>query len=165
MNKEAKTAEELAGQFREISIAEFFEKNRHLLGYENSTKALITVVKELVDNSLDATNEARILPDIKVNLKEPSEGRFKIVVEDNGPGIVKEKLAMAFGKLLYGTKFHRLVQGRGTQGIGASGAILYAQLTTGKPTKIISSTGKDIHTYELVIDTAKNQPHILKHEI
>ena len=161
MNKEAKTAEELAGQFREISIAEFFEKNRHLLGYENSTKALITVVKELVDNSLDATNEARILPDIKVNLKEISDGRFKIVVEDNGPGIVKEKLAMAFGKLLYGTKFHRLVQGRGTQGIGASGAILYAQLTTGKPTKIISSTGKNIQTYDLVIDTVKNQPHIV----
>lgn len=155
-----KNAEELAEQFREISIAEFFEKNRHLLGYENSTKALITVVKEFVDNSLDATNEAGILPDIKVNLKEVAEGRFRIIVEDNGPGIVKEKLALAFGKLLYGTKFHRLVQGRGTQGIGASGAILYAQLTTGKPTKIISSTGKDIHTYELVIDTVKNQPHI-----
>jgi DNA topoisomerase-6 subunit B len=158
---DGKTAEELAGQFREVSIAEFFEKNRHLLGYENTTKALITVVKEFVDNSLDATNEARILPDIKVNLKETSEGRFKIVVEDNGPGIVKDKLALAFGKLLYGTKFHRLVQGRGTQGIGASGAILYAQLTTGKPTKVISSTGKDIHTYELVIDTIKNQPHII----
>ena len=107
---EAKSAEDLANQFREISIAEFFEKNRHLLGYENTTKALITVVKEFVDNSLDACNEAKILPDIKVNLKEPSEGRFKIVVEDNGPGIVKDKLAMAFGKLLYGTKFHRLVQ-------------------------------------------------------
>ncbi len=157
----AKDAEQLAGEFREISIAEFFEKNRHLLGYENTTKALITVVKELVDNSLDACNEARTLPDIKVNLKELSESRYKIVVEDNGPGIVKDKLAMAFGKLLYGTKFHRLVQGRGTQGIGASGAILYAQLTTGKPAKIISSTGKDTHTYELVIDTVKNQPHIL----
>ncbi len=158
---EAKTAEELSGQFREISIAEFFEKNRHLLGYENTTKALITVVKELVDNSLDACNEAGILPDIKVNLKEVAEGRFKIIVEDNGPGIVKEKLALAFGKLLYGTKFHRLVQGRGTQGIGASGAILYAQLTTGKPAKIISSTGKDTRIYEMVIDTVKNQPHII----
>jgi len=162
-NSTIKTAEELAESFREISIAEFFEKNRHLLGYENPTKALITVVKELVDNSLDATNEARILPEIKVNLKQLSENRFKIIVEDNGPGIVKEKLALAFGKLLYGTKFHRLVQSRGTQGLGASGAILYSQLTTGKPTKIVSSTGKDIHTYELVIDTVKNEPHIINH--
>ena len=163
-NDIAKTAEQLAEQFREISIAEFFEKNRHLLGYENPTKALITVVKELVDNCLDATNEARILPDIKVYLKQVSEGRFKIIVEDNGPGIVKEQLALAFGKLLYGTRFHRLVQGRGTQGLGSKGAILYAQLTTGKPAKIISSTGKDTHIYTLVIDTVKNEPNIISHE-
>ncbi len=159
-----KTAEELAKEFREISAAEFFEKNRHLLGYENTTKALITVVKELVDNSLDACNEAGILPDIDVVIKELGENRYKVSVEDNGPGIVPEKLALAFGKLLYGTKFHRLVQGRGTQGIGASGAILYSQLTTGKPAKIISSTGKAVHYLEFMINITKNEPQIISNK-
>jgi DNA topoisomerase VI B subunit len=113
------TAEELAEQFRAISIAEFMEKNRHLLGYENPTKALITVVKELVDNAIDASEESRILPDIKVSVKEVGLDRFKVIVEDNGPGIVPDKLPSAFGKLLYGTKFHRLKMARGQQGIGA----------------------------------------------
>lgn len=158
------TAEELAQQLRAVSVAEFFEKNRHLLGYENPTKALITIVKELVDNSLDACEQARILPDIKVVVKEISPERFKVRVEDNGPGIVEEKLALAFGKLLYGSKFHRLSQQRGLQGLGASGGILYSQLTTGKPAKIISSTGKEIHEIELMIDVNKNEPKIISHK-
>ncbi len=158
------TAEELAEKMREVSVAEFFEKNRHLLGYENTTKSLLTIVKEAIDNSLDATNEGGILPDIKVVVKEIGVDRFRIVVEDNGPGIVEEKLAFAFGKLLYGSKFHRLRQSRGTQGIGISGAILYSQLTTGKPVKITSSTGKSIHTIELLIDVVKNTPNIVSHK-
>lgn len=158
------TAEDLAQQLRAVSVAEFFEKNRHLLGYENPTKALITIVKEFVDNSLDACEEARILPDIKVSVKEVSPDRFKVKIEDNGPGIVEEKLALAFGKLLYGSKFHRLKMSRGTQGLGASGAILYSQLTTGKPVKIISSTGKQIHEIELMIDVNKNEPKVISHK-
>lgn len=157
------TAEELAGQFKAISVAEFFEKNRHLLGFENTTKALITVVKELVDNSLDACEESRILPNIKISVKEIGSDRFKITVEDNGPGIVPDKLTSAFGKLLYGTKFHRLRMSRGQQGIGVSGSVLYSQLTTGKPVKITSSTGRDIHIFELMIDVAKNEPHVISH--
>ncbi len=158
------TAEELAQQLRAVSVAEFFEKNRHLLGYENPTKALITIIKELVDNSLDACEEARILPEIKVVVKEISPDRFKVRNEDNGPGIVEEKLSLAFGKLLYGSKFHRLKMSRGTQGLGASGAILYSQLTTGKPVKIASSTGKEIHEIELMIDVNKNEPKIISHK-
>jgi len=158
------TAEEMAKTMREVSVAEFFEKNRHLLGYENTTKALITIVKELVDNSLDAADEAGILPDIKVSIKEVTPDRFRISCEDNGPGIVAEKVPLAFGSLLYGSKFHRLRQSRGTQGIGVSGAILYSQLTTGKHSKILSSTGKMIHEFELGIDVAKNQPHIFSHK-
>ncbi len=165
MKDEQITAEKLAEQFREISVAEFFEKNRHLLGYENPTKSLITIVKELVDNSLDACEDARILPEIKIKISQIAEDRFKIRVEDNGPGIIAEKLPFAFGKLLYGTKFHRLRQSRGTQGIGASGAILYSQLTTGKPTKIICSTGKEKHIFELMIDVVKNEPQVISHEI
>jgi len=158
------SAEELAKELRAISVAEFFEKNRHLLGYENPTKALLTVVKECVDNSIDACEESGILPEIKVSVKQLTPDRFKITVMDNGPGILDSKVPFAFGKLLYGSKFHRLRQARGTQGIGVSGAILYSQLTTGKPVKISSSTGKKIHNFELLIDVIKNEPHIISHE-
>ncbi len=164
MAERALTAEELANQLRAVSVAEFFEKNRHLLGYENPTKALITIVKEFVDNSLDACEEARILPDLKVTVREISPERFRVKIEDNGPGIVAEKLALAFGKLLYGSKFHRLKMSRGTQGLGASGSILYSQLTTGKPAKVASSTGKDVHSLELLINVNKNEPQIVSHK-
>ncbi len=121
-------------------------------------------MKEFVDNSLDACEEARILPDIKVVIKEVSPERFKLRVEDNGPGIVEEKLSFAFGKLLYGSKFHRLKMSRGTQGLGASGAILYSQLTTGKPAKIVSCVGRNIDEIEMMIDVNKNEPKIISHK-
>ena len=130
------STEELAEKIREVSIAEFFEKNRHLLGYENPTKSLFTVVKEAVDNSVDACIEARILPKIKVSVKQLGENIYKVRVEDNGPGLPPEKVPIAFGKFLVGSKFYRYRQSIGTQGIGIKGAILYAQLTTGKPAKI-----------------------------
>ena len=162
MSDDKLAAEELSKNLKEISVAEFFEKNRHLLGYENSTKAMLTVIKELVDNSLDACEEAGILPNINVSVKQVSESRFVIKAEDNGPGIVEEKLPLAFGKLLYGSKFHRLKQSRGVQGLGVHGAIMYAQLTSGKPTKITSSIGNNsISTIELMIDVTKNEPHII----
>ena len=159
------SAEDLAKKMRQVSVAEFFEKNRHLLGYENPSKSLLTIVKELVDNSLDASNEADLTPTIKVTIKQTQENRFKITTEDNGPGMVEEKMGDAFGKLLYGSKFHRLRQSRGTQGIGVSGAIMYSQLTTGKPTTITSSTGKNkIHEIKMTIDVVKNEPKIISHD-
>ena len=133
-----KTAEELAKQQRDISIAEFFEKNRHLLGFDNPRKALLTAIKEGVDNALDACEEARILPEINVEIIQLSETRFRIVMEDNGPGIIKKQIPKIFAKLLYGSKFHKLSATRGQQGIGISAAGLYAQLTTGKPVLIKS---------------------------
>ncbi|TAL48377.1 DNA topoisomerase VI subunit B [archaeon] len=164
MAEKTVSAEQLAQKMREVSVAEFFEKNRHLLGYENPTKSLITIIKEAVDNSLDATNEGGILPDIKVSVKEVGVDRFRIIAEDNGPGVIEEKIPLAFGKLLYGSKFHRLRQSRGTQGIGISGAILYSQLTTGKHAVVTSSTGKEIHSVELLIDVTKNDPLIVSHK-
>src|SRR3989338_6993182 len=131
-----KTAEDLAKKQRDISIAEFFEKNRHLLGFDNPRKALMTAVKEAVDNSLDACEESRILPEISVELIQLSETRFRVIVEDNGPGIVKEQIPKIFAKLLYGSKFHKLAQTRGQQGIGISATVLYGQLTTGKPEQL-----------------------------
>ena len=141
-------AEKMSDAMREGSVAEFFEKNRHLLGYENATKALLTVVKELLDNSLDACNEAEILPEVKITIKQINEERFKVTVEDNGPGIKEEKVPYAFGKLLYGSKFYRMRQSRGIQGLGGHGAVLYSQLTTGKPTTIISSIGGKVARLE-----------------
>ena len=240
----------MAKAMREVSIAEFFEKNRHLLGYENPTKALVTIVKEAVDNSLDAADEAGIAPNIKISVKELEArtiydimdangydigevilegrkpilkikdryakyeetnkmenkneyifsvgqktykvvetkvdeekqielfsgeeklkisktplGRFKISTEDNGPGVVSKNVHLAFGKLLYGSKFHRLRQSRGTQGIGISGAILYSQLTTGNPTRIISKTEKETTEMEMRIDVTKNQAQIISQKI
>ncbi|HSN15074.1 MAG TPA: ATP-binding protein, partial [Anaeromyxobacteraceae bacterium] len=120
------TAEQMAAKQREISISEFFTKNRHLLGFDNPSKALLTTIKEAVDNSLDACEEAGILPEITVEVRDPApdltkgEGKFVVVVEDNGPGIVKAQVPKIFGKLLYGSKFHRLKQARGQHGIGIS---------------------------------------------
>ena len=165
--EEKPKALELAKKQREISIAEFFEKNRHLLGFDNKKKALLTAVKEAVDNSLDACEEADILPEIIIEILDMENDRFRIVIEDNGPGIVKQQIPKIFAKLLYGSKFHRLKQSRGQQGIGISAAVLYGQLTTGRPAKITSKISpKDpAHYYELKIDTQKNKPEIVTDQV
>ncbi len=161
---EQKTAEELAKKQRDISIAEFFEKNRHLLGFDNPRKALLTAVKEAVDNALDACEEARILPEINVELIQLEENRFRMIVEDNGPGIVKKNIPNIFAKLLYGSKFHKLSATRGQQGIGISAAALYGQLTTGKPITILSIIAKDkpAFFFKLKIDTSTNKPIVVE---
>jgi len=160
------TAEQMAAKQREISISEFFTKNRHLLGFDSPSKALLTAVKEAVDNSLDACDEGGILPDILVEIRQLSEDRYVMAVEDNGPGIVKAQIPKIFGKLLYGSKFHRLKQSRGQQGIGISAAAMYGQLTTGKPIVVTSKTGKGrpAHHFEIQIDTRKNTPVVVRDE-
>src|SRR5262250_257773 len=130
------TAVEMGARQREISVSEFFTKNRHLLGFDNHRKALLTCVKEAVDNALDACEEAGILPDLLVRLEVAPNGetappvsqatRFRITVGDNGPGIVRQQIPKIFAKLLYGSKFHRLRMSRGQQGIGISAAGMYA---------------------------------------
>ena len=154
-------AESNAKDHRSISVAEFFERNKHLLGFENDQKSLLTCVREAVDNALDACEDARILPTIYIELKQLDASIFKMIIEDNGPGIVKRNIPRIFAKLLYGSKFN-LKQSRGQQGIGISASVLYSQLTTGKPTKIYSKTGDgNIHIYELNINTKKNEPDIV----
>ncbi len=157
------TAKSMAAGQRDISVSEFFAKNRHLLGFDNPRKALLTTIKEAVDNSLDACEEAGILPEIWVHVGQTGNNRFKAGVQDNGPGILKKQIPLIFGKLLYGSKFHRLSMSRGQQGIGISAAGMYGVLTTGKPIKIISKVSKRTpsHYYEIKIDTKKNQPQIL----
>jgi len=205
----AADAASMAAKQREISISEFFTKNRHLLGFDSPAKALLTTIKEAVDNSLDACEEAGIAPVIAVEIRldQPAglglelasatlddlddgetngngnvakggrngktaagqrpgtakEDRFKIIIEDNGPGIVKAQIPRIFGKLLYGSKFHSLKQSRGQQGIGISAAGMYGQLTTGQPVTIYSRTGADkpAWRFQIQLDMKKNEPSIL----
>lgn len=161
-----KKAEDFAKEQKEISVSEFFEKNKHLLGFDNPTKSLLMAVKEAVDNGLDACEEAGILPDIAVKIKNIKEDIYLVSVTDNGPGIVKEQIPRIFGKLLYGSKFFRLRMSRGQQGIGISSVTLYSQLTTGVPTKVWSKveSKKKTHYCELHLNTTKNEPDILKEE-
>ena len=168
------SAIELGARQREISVSEFFTKNRHLLGFDNPRKALLTCVKEAVDNALDACEEAGILPEVAVKVEAVANGesppplsqatRFRITVTDNGPGIVRQQIPRIFAKLLYGSKFHRLRMSRGQQGIGISAAGMYGQLTTGKPVQITSRTSAKTpaHYFEVQIDTKKNEPQILE---
>src|SRR3990172_5981320 len=130
--KTSVSAVEMGARQRDISVSEFFTKNRHLLGFDNPRKALLTCVKEAVDNALDASEEAGILPEVVVRLEVSSSGggappppasqatRFRVTVTDNGPGIVRQQIPPIFAKLLYGSKFHRLRMSRGQQGIGIS---------------------------------------------
>src|SRR6266571_4903435 len=168
------SAVEMGARQREISVSEFFTKNRHLLGFDSPRKALLTCVKEAVDNALDACEEAGILPDVVVKVEAVANGepplppsqasRFRITVADNGPGIIRQQIPPIFAKLLYGSKFHRLRMSRGQQGMGISAAGMYGQLTTGKPVQIISRTSAraPAHYFEVQIDTKKNEPLILE---
>src|SRR5678809_1467995 len=137
------SAVEMGARQREISVSEFFTKNRHLLGFDNPRKALLTCVKEAVDNALDAAEEAGILPDVVVTLEVASSDgappppasqatRFRVTVTDNGPGIVRQQIPPIFAKLLYGSKFHRLRMSRGQQGIGTVSYTHRAHETGGK---------------------------------
>lgn len=166
MAEENTKAHEMASRQRDIGVAEFFSRNRHLLGFDNKRKALMTTIKEAVDNALDACEEAGIVPEITVEIIDMQNDRFRVIIEDNGPGIVKNQIPKIFAKLLYGSKFHSMKQSRGQQGIGISASVMYAQLTTGKAARIKSkiSPTQPAHYYELRIDTAKNKPEIAKDE-
>lgn len=164
----AATAESMAAKQRDISVSEFFAKNRHLLGFDNPRKALLTAVKEAVDNSLDACEEAHILPEIIISIQqvEGNENRYTMMVQDNGPGIVGKQVPHIFARLLYGSKFHTLKMSRGQQGIGISAAGMYGLLTTGEPVQIISRTNrrKKANHYHVQIDTTKNRPEVILDE-
>jgi DNA topoisomerase VI subunit B len=156
-------AQQLAAKQREISVAEFFERNRQILGYDNLQRALLTTVKEAVDNAIDSAEDARILPEVLVEIAKEGEDRYRVAVTDNGPGILRREIPNVFGRLLYGSRFHANRQARGQQGIGISAAVLYANLTTAKPARIVSKVEEEeaAHVLELVLDTQKNQPRIL----
>ena len=159
-------AHELAKKQKEISVSEFFEKNKQILGFDSLTRALITSVKEAVDNSLDACEDASVLPDLMVKVEKVENNEYRVTVEDNGPGIVKKQVPNVFARLLYGSRFHTRAQRRGQQGIGVSAVVMYGQLTTGKAAKVRSKISDEDVAYEceLILDTKKNRPDIIKED-
>ncbi len=164
------TAESMAAKQKEISVSEFFAKNRHLLGFDNPRKALLTSVKEAVDNSLDACEEAGILPNVTIVIEDlqpdrpanAKQSRYRVTIVDNGPGIVRKQVENVFGRLLFGSKFHRLKMSRGQQGIGISAAGMYGLITTGKPMVIHTRphAKKKAHHIELAMNTKTNRAEV-----
>ena len=154
-------AEKMAANQKQVAISEFFEKNKHFLGFDTLTRALITAVKEAVDNALDACEEARILPDIVVQITKIDNKKdiLQLDVEDNGPGIPRTSIEKVFGQLLFGSRFHAIRQSRGQQGIGITGVVMYSQLTTGDPTHVESKIANEATAVavDIGLDTRKNK--------
>ena len=153
-------AKDMASKQKQIAISEFFEKNKHFLGFDSLPRAVITAVKEAIDNSLDACEEARILPKLKVQIKKlDAKDELELICTDNGPGIPQKSIENVFGKLLYGSRFHAIRQTRGQQGIGITGVVMYSQLTTGKNTSVKSKikTESSAIKVDIGLDTRKNK--------
>ena len=165
-NKTKTTAHKLAKEQRDIPVSEFFEQNRHILGFDNPTHSLITAVKEGVDNSLDACEQAGILPDLKVEIGNLGKDELSIAIEDNGPGIVEENVPNVFGRLLYGSRFGSGKQSRGQQGIGISAAIMYGQLTTGRSATISTRISEEhlAIRISMKLDTRNNRGNVERTE-
>ena len=155
-------------KFNQISPSEFFYSNRDLAGFSNPTRSLYTAVREFVENALDACDQKGILPDVHLTIKavdpdKPDPKPYILTVKDNGPGIDAEHIPLAFGTVLYGSKFG-LKQARGMFGLGATMAILYGQITTNKPVIVKSSSDAKIQNqFEILLDIQKNKPVIVKH--
>lgn len=128
------------------STAEYFAKNLQQVGFSSPSKAVLTTLKEAVDNSLDACEEAGILPDISINIQKMGPGASRntdlvqIIVDDNGPGLDADDLAKVFGEYLASSKFGRGRCSRGQQGIGISAATTWAQLTNASGVRVTSKT-------------------------
>lgn len=161
-------AKDIFKEFREHSVSEFFRKNAAMLGYTGKIRSLTTVVHEGVTNAIDAAEDAGTLPSVFVAIRPMDEdsNHYKVIIEDNASGIPEEFIPRVFGRMLAGTKLHRNVQNRGQQGIGISGGTMFAQATSGKATKVITSTGDDdgISYNEVMIDVNNNRGKIMDHK-
>ena len=165
-SKNKTKAHQLAKEQRDIPVSEFFEQNRHILGFDNPTHSLITAVKEGVDNSLDACEQAAILPELRIEIGSLGKDELSISIEDNGPGIIEQNVPNVFGRLLYGSRFGSGKQSRGQQGIGISAAIMYGQLTTGRSATISTRISKEHLATRITmkLDTRNNRGNIEKTE-
>jgi len=129
----------------------FFWENPQMLGFTNPARATVMVVKEIIDNALDACEEANTLPEISVELASDGD-IFTIHARDNGIGIPPDKVESAFGELLFGSKFDVYKQTRGQQGIGVSAAFLWSQKTIGEPVRVVTKM-KDSDAWEFILTT------------
>lgn len=124
------------GKITSSSTAEYFAKNLQQVGFSSTTKAVLTTVKEAVDNALDACEDAEILPEVWVEVEKVGPGSsrnadaIRVTVEDNGPGLSLEDVPKVFGEYLASSKFGRGRCSRGQQGIGISACTTWAQLTS-----------------------------------
>ncbi|MFB0557633.1 MAG: DNA topoisomerase VI subunit B [Candidatus Bathyarchaeia archaeon] len=156
-------------EYQAISPSDFFYRNREIAGFSNPSRAIYAAVRELLENSLDACEIQRVPPDIYVRLtdittSETGSDIYTLRIEDNGTGLPPEEIPRCFGQVFYGSKYE-LKQARGTFGLGGTITILYGQITTHKPVTVISSTGSDVHQYEMMIDIEHNRPTILQHTV
>ncbi len=169
------TVERIDTGIVELSVSEWFYRNRAIAGFDNPARSLYVSIRETVENSLDACENARVLPNVTVNLQPVSKSDptdewisaspqiYRLSVQDNGTGIPKGNVPQLIGKMLTGTKF-LYKQSRGTFGLGGSLALLYGQVTTQKPIKIMTSISGESHKYyaTMKLDIEKNQPIILE---
>lgn len=152
-------------EFKQLSPADFFYRNRELAGFDTPAKSLYTAFREIIENSLDGAEIGGINPDIFVSIKKRTEDVYTIFISDNGIGIPGNKVPNALAKLLFGGKYVER-QSRGHFGLGASMTVLYSQITTNLPTRVISCTkgSKVIDEYHLMIDIQRNEPIIRFHQ-
>ncbi|MBU0590923.1 DNA topoisomerase VI subunit B [Candidatus Micrarchaeota archaeon] len=147
-------------EFKEHSVAEFFKKNRQMLGFSGKIRSLTMIVHEFVTNSLDACEEAGILPEISVKIEELGNEHYQVSIKDNGTGIPKTHLGKALGQMLAGTKFHRYIQQRGQQGIGAAACTMFSYITTGQATNAITCHNGTRIAATISMDFKNNKPII-----
>jgi DNA topoisomerase-6 subunit B len=151
--------------FTSISPAEFFYRNKQMAGFGNPSQAVYSTVRELVENSLDACEDARRSPNVKVRISTDETSILTIAVSDNGVGLPYSEVPRAFGRVLYGSKYDRR-QRRGTFGLGVTMAVLFGQITTDSPvivhTQVDDNSG---HKYHLLIDVEKNEPIVENEEV
>ncbi|MBS1985163.1 MAG: DNA topoisomerase VI subunit B [Bdellovibrionales bacterium] len=155
----------MSSKITSSSTAEYFSKNLQQVGFSSATKAVLTTLKEAVDNSLDACEENEILPSVNVLIEKAGSGTQKntdlvrIVVTDNGPGIEVEDLPRVYGEYLASSKFGRGRCSRGQQGIGISAATTWAQLTSAKGVRVITKTSRMRSAVSALVevDIKKNQ--------
>lgn len=134
------------GKITSSSTAEYFSKNLQQVGFSSQTKAILTTLKEAIDNSLDACEDHGILPTIDVLIEKVGPGSLKnsdqirIRVDDNGPGIEPDDVPKVFGEYLASSKFGKGRCSRGQQGIGISAATTWAQLTSATGARVTTKT-------------------------
>ncbi|MFN7105288.1 MAG: DNA topoisomerase VI subunit B, partial [Pyrobaculum sp.] len=150
--------------YEALPVAEWFRRNRELAGFHNSTRALYQTIRELTENSLDATETYEILPTIyiRIAIEDEQKNLVSVYTEDNGIGIPGNEVPNVFGKVFYSSKY-KIKQHRGVFGLGLKMVVLYAQNTTNKPVLVRSATIKSekIYEYQIMIDTNNNSPIIL----